>query len=58
VLLDFRCDANVPPLPPHSTRQQVRATAGAIAKGDEDSWQLTKQSVKQKASQYFSRTRS
>ena len=52
-VLDIRCDPNVPPIPPHVTFAQVKALAGAVLKGDEDTWGFTKQGVKQKVQQYL-----
>ncbi|HST47784.1 thiamine pyrophosphate-requiring protein [Jatrophihabitans sp.] len=52
-VLDIRCDPDVPPIPPHATLDQVKALAGALLHGDEDSWGLVKQGVKQKAQQYL-----
>jgi pyruvate dehydrogenase (quinone) len=52
-VLDVRCDPDVPPIPPHTTFAQVKATAGAILHGDEDRWGMVKQGIKQKAQQYL-----
>jgi pyruvate dehydrogenase (quinone) len=52
-VLDIRCDPNVPPIPPHATFEQVKATAGAVLHGDEDAWGFVKQGVKQKVQQYL-----
>jgi pyruvate dehydrogenase (quinone) len=57
-VLDIRCDPDVPPIPPHATFAQVKATAGAVLHGDEDAWGMVKQGVKQKAQQYLSGTKS
>ena len=35
-LLDVRCDPDVPPIPPHSTFDQAKATASALLHGDEN----------------------
>ena len=48
-LIDVHCDPSVPPIPPHSTWQQVKATAASLVKGDEDRWDVVKQGVKTKA---------
>lgn len=56
-VLDIRCDPDVPPIPPHATVGQAKATATAVLKGDEDSWGFIKQGVKQKAQQYLSGTK-
>jgi pyruvate dehydrogenase (quinone) len=47
VLLEARTDPNVPPLPPHLTFEQAKAYASAVLKGDPDSWQMIKQTVKE-----------
>jgi len=51
-VLDIRCDPDIPPIPPHATFAEAKATAMAVLKGDEDSWGFIKQGVKQKAQQY------
>jgi pyruvate dehydrogenase (quinone) len=48
-LIDVHCDPSVPPIPPHSTWQQVKATAASLVKGDEDRWDVVKEGVKTKA---------
>ena len=53
VVLDIRCDPDVPPIPPHATFEQARSVAGAILHGDEDAWGFVKQGVKQKVQQYL-----
>jgi pyruvate dehydrogenase (quinone) len=52
-VLDIRCDPDVPPIPPHATLAQAKATASAILHGDEDAWGFVKQGIKQKAQQYL-----
>jgi pyruvate dehydrogenase (quinone) len=52
-VLDVRCDPNVPPIPPHTTFAQAKATATAILHGDEDAWGVVKEGIKQKAQQYL-----
>ena len=52
-VLDVRCDPNVPPIPPHATFEQVKAMAGAVWHGDEDTWGFVKQGLKQKVQQYL-----
>jgi pyruvate dehydrogenase (quinone) len=52
-VLDVRCDPDVPPIPPHATFAQAKATAGAVLHGDEDAWGLVKQGVKQKVQEYL-----
>ncbi|HEX2309022.1 MAG TPA: thiamine pyrophosphate-requiring protein [Jatrophihabitantaceae bacterium] len=48
-VLDIRCDPDVPPIPPHATFEQAKATLSAVIHGDEDAWGFVKQGVKQKA---------
>jgi pyruvate dehydrogenase (quinone) len=57
-VLDIRCDPDIPPIPPHATFAQAKATAGAILHGDEDAWGFVKQGIKQKAQQYLPGTKS
>jgi thiamine pyrophosphate-dependent acetolactate synthase large subunit-like protein len=53
-VLDIRCDPDVPPIPPHSTFEQAKATARSILHGDEDRWGFVREGVKMKASQVLS----
>ncbi|PHV67377.1 thiamine pyrophosphate-requiring protein [Williamsia muralis] len=50
-LLDVRCDPNVPPIPPHATLEQAKSLGSALIKGDEDAWQVVKNTAKQKLAQ-------
>lgn len=52
-VLDVHCDPNVPPIPPHATFDQAKATAAAIIKGDEDRWGVIKEGLKTKAQEYL-----
>ena len=52
-VLDVRCDPDVPPIPPHTTFAQAKATAAAILHGDQNAWGVVKQGIKQKAQQYL-----
>jgi len=56
-LLDIRTDPDVPPIPPHATFEQIKATASAILHGDEDSAGFIKQGLKQKVQQYLPGTK-
>ncbi|GHE75764.1 thiamine pyrophosphate-requiring protein [Amycolatopsis deserti] len=49
VLLDVRCDPEVPPIPPHATLEQVRSVTEAVLKGDPEAFHLIAQGVKTKA---------
>ncbi len=56
-VLDIRCDPDVPPIPPHATFAEVKAMAGAVWHGDEDTWGFVKQGLKQKVQQYLPGTK-
>ena len=56
-VLDVRCDPDVPPIPPHATFAQAKATASAVLHGDEDAWGIVKEGIKQKAQQYLPGTK-
>jgi pyruvate dehydrogenase (quinone) len=56
-LLDIRTDPDVPPIPPHATFEQIKATASAILHGDEDSAGFITQGLKQKVQQYLPGTK-
>lgn len=47
-VLDVHTDPNVPPIPPHTTLEQMTDTAKALAKGDEDAWAVFRTGFKQK----------
>jgi len=53
VVLDVRCDPDVPPVPPHATWEQMKATASALLHGDENRWGVVKQGFKQKAQEFL-----
>ncbi|HLN77989.1 MAG TPA: thiamine pyrophosphate-requiring protein [Nocardioidaceae bacterium] len=48
-VLDVHTDANVPPIPPHATYDQMKDAAVALAKGDSDRWGVIKEGLKVKA---------
>ncbi|MFL6141131.1 MAG: thiamine pyrophosphate-requiring protein [Labedaea sp.] len=47
-LLDVHCDPEVPPIPPHATFEQIKATTEAVLKGDPGAWHLIMQGAKTK----------
>ena len=47
VVVEALTDPNVPPLPPHITREQARAYASAIVQGDSNSAEIIRATVKQ-----------
>lgn len=48
-VLDVHTNPDIPPIPPHTTLEQVLNTAKALAKGDDSTWGIIKESVKTKA---------
>lgn len=57
-VLDVHTDPNMPPIPPHATFEQARATATAVLEGDEDSWRFIKEGIKTKAQEFLPHSRS
>jgi len=49
VVLDVRCDPNVPPIPPHATLEQIKSVTEAVLKGDPDAWQMMTTGIRTKA---------
>ncbi|MCM3885718.1 thiamine pyrophosphate-requiring protein [Frankia sp. R82] len=49
VVLDVRTDPDFPPIPPHATFEQARATAAALLKGDENRWGVVSAGLRAKA---------
>lgn len=52
VLLDVRCDPEVPPIPPHATFEQLKESTEALLKGDPNAWRVLVQGVKAKAQEF------
>jgi pyruvate dehydrogenase (quinone) len=48
-VLDILRDPDVPPIPPHSTFDQVKATVSSLVSGDEDRWGVVAEGLKTKA---------
>jgi len=48
-LLDVHTDADVPPIPPHATLDQMTSMAKALIKGDPSRWGVMKEGMKTKA---------
>ncbi|WP_055700523.1 thiamine pyrophosphate-requiring protein [Streptomyces silaceus] len=57
VVLDFRTDPAVPPIPPHATWEQMEATAASVLKGDADRAAVVKQGLKAKVQEFLPGTR-
>ncbi|MEV8443689.1 thiamine pyrophosphate-requiring protein [Actinosynnema sp. NPDC051121] len=53
VVLDVRCDPNTPPIPPHTTFEQAKATAEAMLKGDPDAWDVVRRGVSAKVQEFL-----
>ena len=46
VVINVYSDPSVPPFPPHITFKEMKNFASAIFHGDENSWDMIKQSIK------------
>jgi pyruvate dehydrogenase (quinone) len=53
VVLDVRCDPNIPPIPPHATLEQVRSTTEAVLRGDPDAWDIVTKGIRTKAQEFL-----
>ncbi|GAB3926570.1 thiamine pyrophosphate-requiring protein [Microlunatus endophyticus] len=51
-VLDVRCDPEVPPIPPHATFDQMKATAASLLKGDPDALHVMLQGTKTKLQEF------
>ncbi len=51
VVLDVRCDPEVPPIPPHATLDQIKAMTEALLKGDPNAWDIVAKGVRAKAAE-------
>jgi pyruvate dehydrogenase (quinone) len=58
VVLDVRCDPDIPPIPPHAEFEQIKDAAEAIIKGDPDAAGIVRKGVKTKAQELFTRGKS
>jgi len=56
VVIDARCDPDVPPLPPHITFEQARGYLSSIFKGDPNLGGMVRQSARQMMSSFLSRS--
>ncbi|MGE0000241.1 MAG: thiamine pyrophosphate-requiring protein [Ilumatobacteraceae bacterium] len=45
-VLDVRTNAEVPPIPPHATIEQMKSLVGSIFKGDDARWEIMKEGFK------------
>jgi pyruvate dehydrogenase (quinone) len=53
VVLDVRCDPNIPPIPPHATWEQMKSTAEALLRGDPDAWAVVTRGTATKAQEFI-----
>jgi pyruvate dehydrogenase (quinone) len=58
VVLDVRCDPDIPPIPPHADFEQIKDAAKAIVKGDPDAVGIVKKGIRTKAQELFTRDKS
>ncbi|MGV9616486.1 thiamine pyrophosphate-requiring protein [Nocardia xishanensis] len=56
VLLDVKCDPEMPPIPPHATWDQLKDTAEAVLRGDPEARHFIAQGVKAKAQEFMRRS--
>ncbi len=52
-VLDVHCDPDIPPIPPHSTLEQMTDMAQALLKGDTKRWSVIKEGIKVKAQEFL-----
>jgi pyruvate dehydrogenase (quinone) len=52
-VLDVHTDPDVPPIPPHSTFEQMKDAAGALIKGDASRWGIIKEGAKTKMQEFL-----
>jgi len=52
-LLDVRVDPSIPPIPPHATFEQAKATAKSILGGDEDRRSVIVEGIKTKVQEFL-----
>jgi pyruvate dehydrogenase (quinone) len=50
-VLDVHVDPDVPPVPPHATIEQMRATAKSMMRGDEDAWGVIREGIRTKVAE-------
>ena len=54
-VIDVHCDPSVPPIPPHTTFEQMKDAAQSRLKGDVDRWQVLKEGLRAKAQEMLPR---
>jgi pyruvate dehydrogenase (quinone) len=53
VLIEFRTDPAVPPIPPHATWAQIENAVAAVVRGDSDRIDVVKQGIKAKLQEFL-----
>jgi pyruvate dehydrogenase (quinone) len=53
VVLDVRCDPNIPPIPPHASFDQIKAVTESVLKGDPDAWDVVTKGMRTKMTEFF-----
>ncbi len=53
IVLDVHCDPDVPPIPPHSTFEQMKDAAQALLAGDANRWGVIKEGIVTKAQEFL-----
>jgi pyruvate dehydrogenase (quinone) len=51
MVLDVHCDPEIPPIPPHATWDQIKATTEAVFKGDPSAWEMVTRGLRTKAAE-------
>ncbi|MEU1980835.1 thiamine pyrophosphate-requiring protein [Nocardia sp. NPDC019395] len=52
MVLDVRCDPEMPPVPPHASYEQIKDMGKSILRGDPEAWHLIVQGAKTKAQEF------
>jgi pyruvate dehydrogenase (quinone) len=55
ILLDIRCDPEVPPIPPHATYEQIKELTTALLKGDPEAFHVMYQGARTKVQEIIPR---
>ncbi|MDR7300222.1 thiamine pyrophosphate-requiring protein [Haloactinomyces albus] len=55
VVLEFKVDPEIPPIPPHIKPEQAKKTAKAIASGDPEAAGITKTGFRQKMAEFYAK---
>jgi pyruvate dehydrogenase (quinone) len=52
VVLDVRCDPNIPPIPPHVTFEQMKSTTESLLRGDPEAGDMLTKGIKTKIQEF------